>query len=506
MSRAWFFFCVLCLPTTAIARPVYLRVSPPYKKSIEYKKLRKLLELEGYVVSSQPDEKQHVTTLHVQSRSRILIQKGPWERSFLLPHRLKTSTVRARAMVVYLALFADWLEQKHLPSQKTPDTPPQKPIPSVFSLPLPTKRRVSPPEKREIVRSVPPKKPRSRILKKVSKSPAKRRIARLMPPPIKPRENPPKPRRKDPKNRPPLKRSVQAGAPPNKRVQPSVRREDPDIVRVARVGAGSPGFSLEPDGVGGGEPSVGRKRRSSARREDRRVDDPTPNIRQVPPSTPKKKDAQPPKRPTERTKQPVDRRKQPLRRPAKRRKKVALLIKPPTRLGGGRSITSRRRLFHFSLGLHPEALISNFQRADFGMPVFVGAGLGDWTLYIGLRSHVHFLKIGRPIFLLRPSFLLGWSPLLPWALAGKPLRIEILAGAVMDFYVEDRGELKYNLIQGWGFALGGRLRWELATWFTLSLDVGVRYVPPFGFTGTSSSGEIPQILQMPVGVGALFTF
>ncbi|MCK6510185.1 hypothetical protein L6R29_09480 [Myxococcota bacterium] len=171
-----------------------------------------------------------------------------------------------------------------------------------------------------------------------------------------------------------------------------------------------------------------------------------------------------------------------------------------------RSLASKRRWFHVAVGLVPEVLVTGFQRADFGGPVFFGVGLGDWTLYVGLRSHLYTLQMGRSIGLFRPSFLLGWSPLLPWKLGAYPLRVEISAGAVMDFQVVDRGEQKYALVSGWGFALGARLRLELASWFTLSLDLSVHYLPPFGFSPTEGSTDAPHLVQMPVGLGAWFTF
>jgi hypothetical protein len=38
------------------------------------------------------------------------------------------------------------------------------------------------------------------------------------------------------------------------------------------------------------------------------------------------------------------------------------------------------------------------------------------------------------------------------------------------------------------------------------LDISVHYLPPFGFSPTDTGVDAPHLVQMPVGLGALFTF
>lgn len=136
-------------------------------------------------------------------------------------------------------------------------------------------------------------------------------------------------------------------------------------------------------------------------------------------------------------------------------------------------------------------------------------GIGPLFLQGGLATHAFFLRNHRPIFLARPTLLLGWElPVQPkWM--GRPLTFSILLGATSEFFIREPGTVDQEYItqMEWGMLGSARIAWEWNKGWNLFLRASfIAYPHAFAPSANQQKLSPDGWLQVSAHVGLLYRF
>ena len=190
-------------------------------------------------------------------------------------------------------------------------------------------------------------------------------------------------------------------------------------------------------------------------------------------------------------------------------------VRPPVRTATAAGPTARRaalrggaqprlpvRAWGLRVGVNASVILPVEDKVLPGLALDVAVEWRRLSLRLDLGVHGFALDAGRPVFLVRPTLLLGWRISDAWRLLGRTLRPTLELGATLEHGIRERGQ-RYDSKLGVGPQMGLRLAWTVRRRWLIRLGLDLRvFVPgtyPAGY-GPGSSGIAVQTVFL-LGAG-----